>query len=446
MEMRALLWFRLDLRLSDNPALDAAAADGYKVIPVFIWAPEEEGEWAPGAASRWWLHQSLKSLDTELQNHGSELILRRGPSLKVLRRLVRESGSAAVFWNRRCEPELRTRDAAVQKALESDGLHVKTCNSALLFDPEEIMNKSGEPFRVFTPFWKACMAASGPDFRRNPVAVAWEKDRPDSIPLDSLNLEPGIDWAAGLKRSWQPGESGAESLLKRFTDSTMNAYAENRNFPALSGTSRLSPHLHFGEISPHRILAACNRKKRTSSGDFIRQLGWREFAHHLLYHFPDTPDKPLRSQFNRFPWKRDRKGLEQWQKGRTGFPMVDAGMRELWATGWMHNRVRMIAGSFLVKHLLVSWTEGARWFWDTLVDADLANNTLGWQWVAGCGADAAPYFRIFNPTLQASRFDPEEAYIRRWVPEFKTPEYPDPIIDHSMARQRALEALASLKK
>lgn len=446
MGMRAICWFRLDLRLSDNPALDAAAESGYDIIPVFIWAPEEEGDWPPGAASRWWLHQSLQSLDTELQLRGSGLVLRRGPSLQALRDLIRESGAGAVFWSRRYEPALRTRDAHIEKTLRSDGIQVETCNSALLFDPEEISNKSGDPFRVFTPFWNACLASSGPDFIRNPAPVVWNKDRPASIPLDTLKLEPDIDWAEGLRNSWQPGETGAGKLLRRFIDTSMDTYAEKRDFPALPGTSRLSPHLHFGEISPHRIRSACIRKDSRTSGEFLRQLGWREFAHHLLFHFPDTPNRPLRSQFGRFPWRRDRRGLERWQKGRTGYSIVDAGMRQLWSTGWMHNRARMVAGSFLVKHLLISWTEGARWFWDTLVDADLANNTLGWQWVAGCGADAAPYFRIFNPILQSAKFDPEGSYIRGWIPELKTSGYPEPIVEHRMARQRALEALASIKR
>jgi deoxyribodipyrimidine photo-lyase len=446
MSIHALCWFRLDLRLSDNPVLDAAAESGYKITPVFIWAPEEEGDWSPGAASRWWLHRSLQSLDTELRRRGSGLVLRRGPSLNALKRLIRETGARAVFWNRRYEPDLRRRDTAIQKKLESDGLKVATYNSALLFEPEEIRTSSGGPFRVFTPFWKACLASAGPDFSRNPPPVGWSRDLPESDALDSFRLEPEIDWAGGLRDSWQPGESGAWKLLQRFVDSSIETYADKRDFPALSGTSRLSPHLHFGEVSPRRIRAACVRKSSKTSGDFLRQLGWREFAYHLLYHYPDTPDKPLRSQYAQFPWRRDPKRLKQWQRGRTGFPIVDAGMRELWTTGWMHNRVRMIVGSFLVKHLMVSWTEGARWFWDTLVDADLANNTLGWQWTAGCGADAAPYFRIFNPTLQAARFDPQESYIRNWIPELGTPEYPEPILDHRAARQRALETFARIKR
>ncbi len=424
--------------------MDAAAEEGYKITPVFIWAPEEEGGWPPGAASRWWLHQSLQSLDSELRRRGSGLILRRGPSLNALKRLVRETGARTVFWNRRYEPALRRRDTAIQKKLESDGLKVATYSSALLYEPEEIRTSSGGPFRVFTPFWKACLASTGPDFIRNPPTVAWNRNLPESDALDSFKLEPKIDWAEGLRNSWQPGEAGARKLLRRFTDSEIDAYTDKRDLPAVFGTSRLSPHLHFGEISPRRIRAACVRKSGKASGDFLRQLGWREFAHHLLYHYPDTPDKPLRSKYARFPWRRDPKKLKRWQQGRTGFPIVDAGMRELWTTGWMHNRVRMIAGSFLVKHLMVSWTEGARWFWDTLVDADLANNTLGWQWTAGCGADAAPYFRIFNPALQAARYDSEESYIRNWIPELGAPEYPEPIVDHLAARQRALEAFASI--
>jgi deoxyribodipyrimidine photo-lyase len=446
MKKRALFWFRLDLRLSDNPALDAAAESGYGIVPVFIWAPEEDGAWPPGAASRWWLHQSLRSLDAELKRRGTGLILRRGPSRQALQRLVRESGARAVFWNRRYEPVLRERDAVVQKALSSEGIQVETYNSALLFEPDEIKNSTGGPFRVFTPFWKSCLASAGPDFTRNPPPLFWERDLPKSIPLHDLKLEPEADWAGGLRQAWQPGEAGAGKLLERFLESALDNYSGNRDYPALSGTSRLSPHLHFGEISPNRIRSACSRRKGQASVEFLRQLGWREFAHHLLVHFPDTTNRPLRAQFEQFPWRRDRQGLKRWQQGRTGFPIVDAGMRELWATGWMHNRVRMIAGSLLVKHLMVSWTEGARWFWDTLVDADLANNTLGWQWVAGCGADAAPYFRIFNPTLQAEKFDPQESYIHNWIPELKTSGYPKPIVDHRMARQRALEALTSIKR
>ncbi|MBN1568456.1 MAG: deoxyribodipyrimidine photo-lyase [Acidobacteria bacterium] len=439
----AIVWFRLDLRLTDNPALTTASVQNKGIVPVFIWAPEEEGDWPPGAASRWWLHQSLTKLDEDLQRHGSRLIFRRGPSLEALRTLIRECSAGSVFWNRRYEPALRERDAHIEQALLSDGLHVETFNSALLFNPEDIKTRSGKPFQVFTPFWRSCLSAA-PDFRPEPAPEVRSARLPASLSLDELGLEPAIDWTKGLRSTWLPGETGAQRLLRRFADEALDEYPAQRDFPAVAGTSRLSPHLHFGEISPRHVWEVCSRTRTAGSQAFLRQLGWREFAHHLLYHFPHTTSKPLRAQFSRFPWRKDSKKLHAWHRGRTGYPIVDAGMRELWATGWMHNRVRMIAGSFLVKDLLVSWTEGARWFWDTLVDADLANNTLGWQWVAGCGADASPYFRIFNPTAQARKFDPEERYIGHWMPELETKDYPAQIVHHPTAREQALAALASV--
>lgn len=417
----SIVWFRLDLRLADNPALNAAVQRGGPVIPVFIWAPEEEGNWPPGAASRWWLHHSLKSLATGLGG----LIIRRGPSLDALRQLVKETGATAVFWNRRYEPALIARDTKVKQALIADGLKVDSFNSALLFEPWEL-----KPYKVFTPFWRACLAkgVGGP---RSVVATLGERTRQSaSLQLDELGLLPKPNWASNFP--WQPGEAGALQQLRRFKPA---AYRKNRDLPAIAGTSRLSPHLHFGEISPRQVWHA------VANEDYRRQLIWREFAHHLLYHFPYTPEKPLRLEFENFPWRKDAKALKAWQRGRTGFPLVDAGMRELWTTGWMHNRVRMVAASFLVKDLLIPWQEGARWFWDTLVDADLANNTLGWQWVAGCGADAAPFFRIFNPATQAEKFDPDGAYVRRWAKESVKP-----IVDHATARNRALDAYHDLKQ
>lgn len=445
MNAPALVWLRLDLRLADNPALVAAAAHSKTIVPVFIWAPEEEGDWPPGSASRWWLHQSLKSFDAGFRRHGIRLILRRGPSLDSLRSLIHECGADSVFWNRRYEPAIRERDARIERALLSDGIRVETFNAALLFEPEEIRNSSGKPFQVFTPFWKACLSAA-PDFMPEPAPRFQIDKSPSSLALTELALEPTIDWAKGLRSAWQPGEAGAQKMLRMFINKALDDYPKQRDYPADSGTSRLSPHLHFGEISPRQVWVACARRRSAASQAFIRQLGWREFAYHLLYYYPHTASEPLRAQFTRFPWREDRKMLRAWQRGQTGYPIVDAGMRELWASGWMHNRVRMIAGSFLVKDLLLPWMEGARWFWDTLVDADLANNTLGWQWVAGCGADAAPYFRIFNPAAQAKKFDSEEEYLRRWVPELGKLDYPQPIVNHVRARERALKALAAIKK
>ncbi len=474
-----LVWFRLDLRLADHPALAAAVRRGAPVLAVFVWAPEEEGDWPPGGASRWWLHQSLKALAADLDSRSARLVLRRGPALAALRALVKETGAGAVYWNRRYEPALMARDRAVKDALRSDGLEVESFNSALLFEPWSVANQAGKPFQVFTPFWRHCLGLADPPEplpapQQLPAPARW----PRSLALEELDLEPKIDWAAGLRAAWPPGEAGAAAALRRFLEQAFAAYGEQRNRPDLPGTSRLSPHLHFGEIGPrqvwHALRAWASRHDLPPSAwrgsPFLAEIGWREFAHHLLFHFPHTPTAPLREEFARFPWRQNAAGLKAWQRGRTGYPIVDAGMRELWTTGWMHNRVRMIAASFLVKDLLVDWREGARWFWDTLVDADLASNTLGWQWTAGCGADAAPYFRIFNPVSQGAKFDPHGDYVRRWVPELARlpaewihqpwaapPEvlaragveldrdYPQPVVRHAIAREVALEAWAKIK-
>jgi deoxyribodipyrimidine photo-lyase len=445
MRESAVVWFRLDLRLSDNPALTAAARSGRHVVPVFIWAPEEEGDWAPGAASRWWLHQSLKSLDDSLKLRGLRLILRQGPSLNAIQSLVRECGADSVFWNQCYEPSLRARDAHIRQSLLSEGLCIETFDSALLCKPDSVKNTKGNPFLLFTPFWRACQTAI-PDSPPVPPPKLAKFKLPSSGVLKEFNLEPAVDWAAGLRCAWQPGESGAQRNLSQFLDEALENYPEMRNYPAHRGTSRLSPHLRFGEISPRQVWAACINRVSEASRAFLRQLGWREFAYHLLFHFPETTLNPLRPQFSRFPWQQDPQKLRAWQMGRTGYPLVDAGMRELWKTGWMHNRLRMIVGSFLVKDLLLPWTEGARWFWDTLVDADLANNTLGWQWIAGCGADAAPYFRIFNPDSQAGKFDPKGEYVSRWVPESHGADYPRQIVNHAQARERALDVFAAINR
>jgi deoxyribodipyrimidine photo-lyase len=445
----ALVWFRQDLRLSDNPAMAAAVERRSPVIPVYIWAPEEEGAWPPGAASRWWLGRSLAKLGTELEKRGSRLIVRRGPTAQALSRLVVESGATAVFWNRRYEPAAVARDSRLESNLLDRGLLAASFNGSLLFEPETIRNQNGQPFQVFTAFWRACLTRLGTPLSKDaPKRLPSPDNWPHSLDVSELGLEPAMDWASGFGKVWQPGESGAARQLKRFLKEALAAYPVNRERPGVVGTSRLSPHLHFGEIGPAQVwravLGLINEHPAAGQA-YLRQIGWREFAYYLLHHHPESPRQALRPEFSAFPWRMDPKRFQAWRQGRTGYPLVDAGMRELWHTGWMHNRVRMVVASFLVKHLLIGWQDGAAWFWDTLVDADLANNTLGWQWVAGCGADAAPYFRIFNLSIQAGKFDPQGEYLRRWVPELETgAEYPHPIVDHKEARGRALEALTSI--
>lgn len=478
MTKASLLWVRLDLRLADNPALVAAAQRG-PVIPVFIWAAGEENPWAPGAASKWWLHRSLKELERSFREIGLRLVILRGPTLRALLELAKGTSADAVFWNRRCEPAVIARDKEVEQALRSEGLTAESFNAALLHEPGTVCNRSGKPFQVFTPFWNCCLAQPDP---AEPVGIPRELRGParwpKSLRLEELGLLPKINWASGLEAAWVPGESGAMANLQRFLSSGFTDYSQARNHPHRPGTARVSPHLHFGEIGPRQIWhqvrthAARNRwpTKAWRHSQFLTEIGWREFSHHLLFHFPHTPLEPLRDDFKKFPWREDAAFLKAWQQGQTGYPIVDAGMRELWTTGWMHNRVRMIVASFLVKDLLIRWQEGARWFWDTLVDADLAQNTLGWQWTAGCGADAAPYFRVFNPVIQSQKFDSQGGYIRRWCPELaglpdkyvhdpsKTPSealrqagvslgdnYPTPIVSHTIAREVALEAFTKLK-
>lgn len=475
-----IVWFRQDLRLDDNLALLHAVDLGEPVLPVFIHGREGEGEWAPGAASNWWLHQSLERLGAALHDRGSRLLLRQGEALPELRRLVEETGARAVVWNRRYEPASIARDAEVKKALLDDGLSCKSFNSALLWEPWTIETKSGTPYKVYSPFWKACQAADDPaEPQEAPKSIPSPENWPESLELEAFGLEPRIDWAGGIDEAWTPGEAGAADLLDRFLGGPVSDYKDDRNRPDLEATSSLSPHLHHGEISPRRIWHRVRERMesdeassafRKGAQKYLSEIAWREFGYHLLYHFPQTPLEPLREEFDSFPWADDPEGLERWQKGQTGYPIVDAGMRELWATGWMHNRVRMIVASFLVKDLFLPWQEGAKWFWDTLVDADLANNTLGWQWAAGSGADAAPYFRIFNPILQGERFDPNGDYVRRWVPEiaalpnsylhkpWEAPmkdlesagvnlgtDYPRPVVHHQEARERALSAWEDLK-
>lgn len=477
--MTTLLWFRQDLRLADNPALVHAAQFGEPMIPVYLLAPAEESPWAPGGASRWWLHHSLASLSADLEMRGSRLTLRStANSLSELLTLCRECQATRVLWNRRYEPAIVARDRHIKTALRAAGIEADSFNAALLHEPWTLTTRSGGPFQVFTPFWRHCKSLADPAEplpvpSQLPAPSSW----PDSEPLDNLRLLPRLDWASGLRATWVPGSAAAHRLLDRFLAEGFDGYGERRNHPGIDGTSRLSPYLHFGEIGPREIWHATRRAVEPRGATtvwrdshFLAEVGWREFAHHLLFHFPHTAERPLRPNYERFPWKDATAATEAWTRGATGYPIVDAGLRELWRTGFMHNRVRMIAGSFLVKDLLVNWTNGARWFWDTLVDADLASNTLGWQWVAGCGADAAPFFRVFNPTNQGVKFDPDGAYVRRWVPELaRLPDpwihepwaapadvlsaagvklgehYPFPLVNHDLARREALEALAAIK-
>jgi deoxyribodipyrimidine photo-lyase len=477
----ALVWFRRDLRLADNPALAAALAGCRCVIPVFVHAPDEEAPWQPGAASDAWLHRSLQALDASLRRLGSRLVIRRGPALETLRALAAETGATRIYWNRLYEPAVVARDESIERALRDGGLLAQSANAALLNEPWEVTRDDGGPYRVFTPFWKACQRA-GIDRPPAPAPAALPSVPGNlaGLAVDDLGLGPSIQWDRGFWEVWQPGEDGAHAMLSRFLDGAVVRYDEDRNRPDLVATSRLSPHLHFGEIGPRQVVAAVRRHtaQHTAAGllknaeSFVREVGWREFGHHLLWHFPHTTDAPLDERFADFPWLGDYDDvLGRWQRGETGIPLVDAGMRELWQTGWMHNRVRMIVASFLTKNLLVPWQTGARWFCDTLVDADLANNTLGWQWTAGCGADAAPYFRIFNPVLQGQRFDPDGAYVKRWVPElaqlparhihapWEAPSralaaagvtlgdrYALPMVDLSSSRAEALAAFAAMKR
>jgi deoxyribodipyrimidine photo-lyase len=465
----AIVWFRRDLRLADQPALTAACAAHERIVPLYIHAPEEEGAWAPGAASRWWLHHSLAALDGQLRERHGHLYLTAGDSLTVLRQVIADTGAVAVYWNRLYDPATIARDADIKQALGEQGVEAHSSNAALWCEPWRIATQQGEPYRVFTPYWRK-LRQQLDDVVPLPVPPLRCADAGASLPLDALGLLPVLDWARGFA-DWTPGEQGADEMLELFADDAVHAYANARDVPARHGTSRMSPHLHFGELSPrqvaHRLRVESSRtdtRRRPDIEPYLRELGWREFAHHLLYHFPKTPTDNFNGRFDRFHWAaRDEHALARWQRGMTGMPLVDAGMRELWATGWMHNRVRMVVASFLTKNLRQHWLEGARWFWGTLVDADLANNTMGWQWVAGSGADAAPYFRIFNPVSQSQRFDPEGAYIRRWVPEladapgklvhapWENPAwlhasaYPQPLVNLKTSREDALAAYRAIR-
>lgn len=467
-----LVWLRNDLRLADNPALAQAVQTGRPVIPVYI-LDQTPGVRPMGGASLWWLDKSLAALAADIQARGGRLILRRGPAAAVLDALVAETGAAGVVWNRLYDQAAIDRDAAIEATLRDRGLTVQSFNAGLLNEPRTVKSGSGGFYKVFTPYWRAAREQVG-EVRIDlaPAALPAPADWPASDRLADWGLHPSApDWSGGFSL-WTPGEAGAAARLNRLLETGIHHYADQRDIPGVEVTSRLSPHLHFGEIGPRQIWAATRNAAAASDipavqvDKFLSEIGWREFNHAILFHRPDIVTANFRPEFDAFGWARDDAAFDAWAQGRTGYPIVDAGMRELWATGFMHNRVRMIVASFLVKHLLIDWREGEAWFWDTLVDADLANNVGNWQWTAGSGADAAPYFRIFNPITQGEKFDPKGVYVRRWVPELKNlPDafihrpwtaplhlgavaartYARPIVDHARARERALAAYHNLK-
>jgi deoxyribodipyrimidine photo-lyase len=461
----ALVWFRQDLRLADNPAFIEACTHHQFVIPLYIY---DEKNSVLGRAQAWWLHHSLTALSSSLHHLGLHLILCKGNPLEIILDLVKKVGVDTVYWNRCYEPIAIAGDKKIKVTLLEKGIEVISSNGSLLHEPWTIKNKNDDFFKVFTPYWKHCRQAlhipPSQGLTNRPKGIAIQSDE-----LEALGLLPTPNWAARFPDFWTPGEAGAQNRLQAFINEHLTDYKKNRDVPAKNATSRLSPHLHFGEISPWTILREIELVKLGPGCDlasvehFLSELGWREFSAYLLYHFPKLPYENFRSKFDAFPWQKDEQSLVRWQKGLTGYPIIDAGMRELWATGYMHNRVRMIVASFLTKGLFIDWRIGADWFLDTLVDADLANNSASWQWVAGCGADAAPYFRIFNPVLQSQKFDPDGVYIRRWVPELATckgqsihapwedansslnSNYPKPMINHYEARTRALNYYKQLR-
>ncbi|NCT40700.1 MAG: deoxyribodipyrimidine photo-lyase [Alphaproteobacteria bacterium] len=475
-QKNAIVWFRQDLRLADNPALNAALDAGHAVIPVYILDDENAAEWKLGGATRWWLHQSLTSLQDDLREH---LIIRQGDAASVIQALIEDTGAVAVYWNRCYEPWRIKRDEAIKSGLKDNGIDVESFDGSMLWEPWQVLKDDETPYRVFTPYYRKGCAKSEP---RKPL------DRPDRITygdhdavmghVDDLALMPDIQWYDGMAAFWDVGEDAAHKRLQDFLEGGLKGYKDDRNRPDMENVSRMSPYLRHGEISPNQVwhiakeYAAANNIPDKDIDHYCSELGWREFSYYLLFHFPKITWDNLQDKFDDFPWdESDSEELKRWQDGQTGIPIVDAGMRQLYETGWMHNRVRMIVGSLLVKNLLIHWHKGEEWFWDTLVDADLASNSASWQWVAGSGADAAPYFRIFNPLLQGEKFDPNGDYVRRYVPELKDmpkefihkpweagplilqsagvklgEDYPEPIVDLKESRERALDALQSTKQ
>ncbi|MBT8448864.1 MAG: DNA photolyase family protein [Gammaproteobacteria bacterium] len=469
----AIVWFRQDLRLRDNPALLAAAAE-FDILPIYIMDTSISQEHQPGGASRWWLHHSLVSLNDSL---ASKLQFFTGDPAEILQELTKSHGIRYVFWNRCYEPEVIARDKRIKSQLTEQDIEVTSFNGALLWEPMTVLKKDETPYRVFTPYYKkGCLNAVEPRYPENaPEQITYADISDTGVSLEQLNLLPTINWDSQIKQMWQPGENGAAERLSRYIREAATTYQKDRDIPSVQGTSKLSPHLHFGEVSPNQVWYAVKDAYRNKMSidieKYLAELGWREFSYYLLYHFPTLPTENFNKNFDRFEWQDDEALISAWQRGQTGIPIIDAGMRELWQTGYMHNRVRMVVGSFLVKNMLCHWHHGAAWFHDCLLDADVASNSASWQWVAGCGADAAPYFRIFNPILQGEKFDKEGLYVKQYCPElsalpkkyihkpWEAPEeilklaniklgvdYPEPVVDLKGSRNRALEAFSALKK
>jgi len=479
----AIVWCHRDFRLADHPALNAAVAENKKVILAYIHDPESEQSWQPGAAANWWLHHSLSAFSTALAKHKASLVIRYGNSLETLLELCKETGAKSIYWNRLYEPAIIARDKVIKKSLSENGIEPHSFNGALLREPWTVSKDDGMMYRVYTPFSRKYFQLP---------AIELPLEPPPNIPsghkgvhsegLEALDLLPSIPWDKQFNDLWKPGELGAQTQLDVFLDHGVLNYGIERDWPAADGVSKLSPHLHFGEISSrqvwHAVVFHGDHVAENGFPDavdrtlpYLKQLIWRDFAHHILYHVPETSDHPFNIKFKKFRWDRNDDVLDAWQRGQTGIPLVDAGMRQLWQTGWMHNRIRMLVASVLTKNGLVHWHEGAKWFWNTLIDASLANNSMGWQWTAGCGVDAAPYYRIFSPARQGERFDKDGAYVRRWVPELAGvpskhihqpwlasrdvlskagvtlgKNYPNPVVDLSATRKEALERYKQLRQ
>ncbi|WP_117168199.1 cryptochrome/photolyase family protein [Paraliobacillus sediminis] len=482
LEKTVIVWFRKDLRLQDNLALYEATKEN-NVILVYIHAPDEE-DMGMGSAELWWLHHSLKALQEELQNYHVPLILRKGSSQEVLQQIIKETNAAALYFTKRYEPQISERDQQISNLLTKQGIDVQSFHSNLLFTPGTVRNKQGNVYKVFTPFWKQARQQVVEKPVPKPKHITSKLPSDFAVgQLDELGLLSAYPWSDKFNRYWNPGEKGAYTKWRDFSQDAIEHYDDQRDIPSKEGVSKLSPHLAWGEISTRSMWYQSKEKldlvsNEEGEGDrykqiesYLRQVVWRDFAYHQLVSYPHVINQPLKDAFRAFPWLKNTEALERWKSGMTGYPLIDAGMRELWETGWMHNRIRMITASFLVKHLLIHWLEGAAWFRDTLVDHDLANNTMGWQWVAGSGYDASPYFRVFNPILQGEKFDKDGDYVRKWVPEiadlpnkyifspWTAPEkvltqlgiklgqtYPDRIVDHKAARERALMAYYEMKE